>query len=273
MEAGLVDFLETQQTSDYMTALLNSRLAEQLQDDTVQFYTGDAVVVVDDPEKISQSRDAGELHLISQLAPYFEQIDNELIILSPYFVPGDEGVAFFRQLTEKGVRVRILTNSLSSSDVGIVHAGYANYRMDLLRAGVELYEMNKRLTREQRRQKSDISGSSMASLHAKTFVLDRERVFIGSLNLDPRSFYENTEIGLVLESSELAGDMSAYFDANIETAAFRLELVSGEDGNEELLWHGYEKGQPVTFDVEPYTSIWRRFGTGLMRLMPIESQL
>ena len=97
-----------------------------------------------------------------------------------------------------------MTNSLSSNDVGVVHAGYSNYRKALLRNGVELYEMNKKLTRAQRKEKKGMGGSSKASLHAKTFVRDREKVFIGSLNLDPRSFYENTEIGLVIHSTEVA---------------------------------------------------------------------
>ena len=182
-------------------------------------------------------------------------------------------LSFFKSLTDKGIRVKILTNSLSSNDVGIVHAGYANYRKALLRNGVELYEMNKKLTRAQRKEKKGIGSSSKASLHAKVFVLDRKQVFIGSLNLDPRSFYENSEIGLVIDSSEIAQGMAEGFDADIEKQSFTLELKKDEDGYEELLWHGYENGDPVTFDVDPYTGFWRRFGVGFMGLLPIESQL
>ena len=130
-EEKLVVFMEQQRTSNYMTALLNSELANNLRDDTATFYWGDADVVVDHPDKISSSRDASELHLMTQLSPYFEAIEKELIIISPYFVPGDEGVEFFKGLIDKGVRVKILTNSLSSNDVGIVHAGYAKYREEL----------------------------------------------------------------------------------------------------------------------------------------------
>jgi len=273
LEEKLLLFMEEQQTSNYMTALLNSELANNIRDNTVTYHWGDAVVVVDHPEKITSSRDANELHLMTQLAPYFEGIEKELIIISPYFVPGDEGVEFFKSLTDNGVRVKILTNSLSSNDVGIVHAGYSNYRRALLRNGVELYEMNKKLTRAQRKDKKGIGSSSKASLHAKVFVLDREQVFIGSLNLDPRSFYENSEIGLVLNSPEIAESMAKGFDADIDKYTFRLELNEDEDGDEQLLWHGYEKGSPVTFDVDPYTSFWRRFGVGFMSWLPIESQL
>ena len=272
-EERLIAFMEEQQTSNYMTALLNSELSQKIRDNAISYHWGDAVVVVDHPDKLSSSRDANELHLVTQLAPYFEKIEKELIIISPYFVPGDEGVEFFKSLTDKGVRVKILTNSLASNDVGIVHAGYSNYRKDLLRNGVELYEMNKKLTRAQRKGKKGAGGSSKASLHAKVFVLDRKYVFIGSLNLDPRSFYENSEIGLVLNSSEIAQGMAKEFDADIEKHSFRLELQEDEEGDENLLWHGYEYGKPVTFDVDPYTSFWRRFGVGFMGLLPIESQL
>jgi putative cardiolipin synthase len=273
LEEKLMVFMKEQQTSDYITALLNSDLSNKLRDNDVTYFWGDADVVVDHPDKISSSRDASELHLMTQLAPYFDSIEKELIIISPYFVPGYEGVKFFKSLTDKGIRVKILTNSLSSNDVGIVHAGYAKYREDLLRNGVELYEMNKKLTRAQRKDKKGVGGSSKASLHAKVFVLDRKQVFIGSLNLDPRSFYENSEIGLILNSTEIAANMAKEFDRDIEKHTFTLELKKDEDGHEELLWHGYEDGNPVTFDVDPYTGFWRRFGVDFMGILPIESQL
>jgi putative cardiolipin synthase len=272
-EARLKDFLQNYKDSEYIKALGNSNLAQQIRNNSETYYWGKADVVVDHPDKITSSRDANELHLMTQLAPHFSTIKDELIIVSPYFVPGHEGVEFFKKLVEKGVRVRILTNSLSSNDVGVVHAGYSVYREDLLRNGVELYEMNKKLTRSQRKEKKGVGGSSKASLHAKTFVMDRDKVFIGSLNLDPRSFYENSEIGLVIHSTEIAEDMVEALNDDFDTHAFRLELVVDEDGDESILWYGYEDGQPVTFDVDPYTSVWRRFGVGFMSLFPIESQL
>ncbi|MFV1993494.1 MAG: phospholipase D-like domain-containing protein, partial [Acidiferrobacterales bacterium] len=191
---------------------------------------------------------------------------------------GDEGVEFFGELIGNGVRIRILTNSLSSNDVGIVHAGYARYRKVLLKSGVELYEMNKKLTRKQRKEQKEMDntssvGSSRASLHAKAFILDREKVFIGSLNLDPRSFYENTEIGLILDSPEVAETMAKILIQDMEQHAFRLELDIDEDGYEQILWHGYDNDKAITFDVDPYTSFWRRLGVSIMSLLPIESQL
>ncbi len=268
----LEEYSRQQQDSDYMDALQNSELANRMRAKKVVYEWGSAEVVYDLPEKLKSERDKTELHLMTQLKPHFQGVQKELIIFSPYFVPGKEGVEFFKSLTERGVRVKILTNSLASNDVGIVHAGYSKYRKALLHAGVELYEMNKQLTRAQRKEKKG-GGSSKASLHAKSFVLDREKVFIGSLNLDPRSFYENSEIGIIVTSPEMATPMAERFDRNIEQNAFRLELVTDEEGHEYLLWHGYENGGKVTYEHDPYTSIWRRLGVGFMRIMPIESQL
>ena len=266
-------YIEEHKDNPYLDALRGSDLANEIRQKRVVYQWGEADVVYDLPEKISSDRDATELHLMTQLAPYFNAIQKELIIYSPYFVPGKEGVEFFKSLTDRGVRVRILTNSLASNDVSVVHAGYVKYRMKLLRAGVELYEMNKKLTRAQRKEKKGVGSSSKASLHAKSFVLDREKVFIGSLNLDPRSFYENSEIGVVISSPETAEIMAKEFEEVIESSVFRLELVTDDDDNEYILWHGYEDGVPVTFEVDPYTSIWRRMGVNFMRIMPIESQL
>lgn len=207
------------------------------------------------------------------LKPYWEGVEKELIIFSPYFVPGKPGTAFLTQLVQRGVRVRILTNSLASNDVGLVHAGYMKYRKDLLRGGVELYELNKKLTRKQRKEKKGQEGSSKASLHAKSFVFDRKQVFIASLNLDSRALLHNTEIGVVVKVPEIAEEMAKWFEENIEQLAFRLELKKDENGSEKLLWHGVVDGKEHTFDVDPYTGFWRRFGIGFMSIWPIESQL
>ncbi len=273
LRGQLDEFVAQQTDSAYLKALRNSDLAEKIRESRVHYAWGDARVVYDQPEKILHSFDKTEYHLSPMLAPYFEGVQEELIISSPYFVPGKEGTAFLTQLAQRGVRVRILTNSLSSNDVGIVHSGYAKYRKDLLRARVELYEMNKKLTRKQRKEKKGAGGSSKASLHAKAFVFDRERVFIGSLNLDPRAVVHNTEIGVVLTSAEVANMMGDGFDQNIERTAFRLELVKNKNGTEKILWHGQVDGEEKIFDVDPYTGFWRRFGIGFMSLLPIESQL
>jgi putative cardiolipin synthase len=154
-----------------------------------------------------------------------------------------------------------------------VHSGYSKYRKDMLRAGVELYEMNKTLTREQRRKKRRLGGSARASLHAKSFVFDRYHVFIGSLNLDPRSVHHNTEIGVVLASREIAGQLAERFDQNIEKEAFRLELKKESNGSDKIVWHGLVDGEQQVFSVEPHTTFWQRLWVEFLKVLPIESQL
>ncbi len=267
------EFIAEQGNSPYLLALRNSDLANAIRQQKVRYYWGDAEAIFDQPEKILDDRSKSEDHLVAQFKPYMDRIEKELIILSPYFVPGKEGVESLVKLKESGVDIRILTNSLASTDVGVVHAGYAKYRKDLLRAGIEIYELNKKISKKERKEKKGQEGSSKASLHAKTFTLDRHWVFIGSLNLDPRSVYENTEIGVVLDSQEMAQFMANKFDANIAAYAFRLELRSKEDGGEQLYWHGYVNGEERVYTVDPYTGFWRRLGVWFMGLFPIESQL
>ena len=110
-------------------------------------------------------------------------------------------------------------------------------------------------------------------MHAKSFVFDRNRVFIASLNLDPRAVVQNTEIGVVFESTEIGNGMGEWFDKNINKLAFRLELKKDKNGTERIVWYGMENGKPIVFDTDPYTGFWQRFGVGFMGLLPIESQL
>ena len=134
------------------------------------------------------------------------------------------------------------------------------------------HTLKKQLSRKERKAKKGASGSSKASLHAKSFVLDRESLLIGSINLDPRSFYENTEIGILFESPEMASGMAQWFDVNAEKVAYRLELRESGEGKK-LVWHELDEGKQIVHDVEPNTSLWRRFWVSLASILPFESQL
>ena len=260
--------------SAYLRRLKNSTLARDIANRAVRWAWAPAKVVADPPEKLLRPVGDTAFQMLPKIRPYMADAREEVIILSPYFVPGKAGVAFLRKLRDNGVKVKILTNSLASTDVSIVHAGYVRYRKALLRAGVDLRELNKLTTPQEREaKKKDRIGSSKSSLHAKAFVVDRKLVFIGSMNLDPRSVSQNTEIGVLIHSPELARKIAAEYDRKIDRAAFRLELVPTEDGREQLLWHGYVDGKPVTWTSEPMTGFWRRLGMSLMRWLPIESQI
>ena len=129
------------------------------------------------------------------------------------------------------------------------------------------------LSRAQRKEKKGPSASSKASLHAKSFVMDDARVFIGSMNLDPRSVVENTEIGLLIESPDIATAMNDWFDREVENIAYRLALEVDDKGEEKLIWYRNRDGTQERFTTEPNAGFWRRFGVGLLQLLPIESLL
>ena len=260
--------------SEYIDHLKNSDLANNFRKHSVTYEWSLGEVFADPPEKLEQKTGDTDYQMAVGLRKHLAAAEKDVLILSPYFVPGKSGVALARELRERGVRVRILTNSLSSTDVGIVHAGYARYRKDLLRAGVELFELNKITSKEERKAKQEGRiGQSKSSLHAKAFVIDGKEVFVGSLNLDPRSIVQNTEIGVLFESSVVALNLIDGFDRNVEDAAFRLELKTNDYGVEEIYWHGRIDGEQTTLDHDPYTSFWRRLGISLIGLLPIESQI
>jgi putative cardiolipin synthase len=133
--------------------------------------------------------------------------------------------------------------------------------------------MNNTLTKEQRKEKKGPGGSSKASLHAKSFIFDRNKVFIGSFNLDPRSHTENSEIGMIMSSPPIANDMSEWFDQNIDKVAFRLELQQHSNGGEQIIWHGIKDGKMHTYTREPNVGPLRKAGVALLRMLPIEAQL
>ena len=269
----LSDFVAEQKDSPYLEALRNSNLFNKMRNEQVSFDWGKYDVVYDLPEKLLQDKSNTEYHLSKKLEPYIEQIEKELIIFSPYFVPGKSGVANLTSLAERGVRVRVLTNSLASNNHAIVHSGYSKYRKDLLREGIELYELNKKIGKQEKKEKQELEGATKTGLHTKSFVFDREQVFIGSLNLDPVALYNNTEIGVVITQHDIAERMGNWFDENIEKIAFRVELVTDQNGMEKLLWHGIEDGKEITFTKEPYTGFWTRFCVGFMSIFPIDSFL
>ncbi len=264
--------IEGEATSKYVQMLKDTDLFKRIKADTVNFKWGDAELVYDLPEKVLHKFDKTEYHLVPKLKPHIESLKEELIIITPYFVPGKLGTAFLLGLVEGGVRVRILTNSLASNDMSIVHAGYSDYRMQLLEGGVELYELNRKHSLQTRIGQQGVDHSHKDTLHAKTFVLDRRQMFIGSLNLDPRSLVHNTEIGLVISCEEMAQRFGESFDRDIGKLAFRLELKEVK-GKKKILWHGLVGGEPATLTEEPHAGFWLRFKVNLLGILPVESQL
>jgi cardiolipin synthase C len=253
--------------SPYIQAVHESQILDELRLSRMTFLWGSAQLIYDDPGKMDYEDISEATHLVPQLAPLFASARNELQVVSPYFVPGDKLVAYFADLEANGTRVRILTNSLAASDVGMVHAGYMRYRKDLLRAGVDLYEFkpdpamlsaNKRWT-----------GSSSSSLHTKFMSADGKLVFVGSFNLDPRSVALNTEMGMLFENPELDQRMIGAFNEAVVTRAYQVQLDEAGD----LVWIEYEDGQTLRYHKEPHTTAWQRFVVRFLSLVVPESML
>src|SRR6185369_8092204 len=148
----------------------------------------------------------------------------DVVISSPYFVPGRAGVAAFADLTSRAVKVDILTNSLAANDVPLVHTGYARYRVELLRTGVELYELSP--TRMFRNDESLVPTMSIGRLHTKAAVIDESIVYIGSVNLDPRSDSTNTELGMLAECPELARQVIEVIGMSQRGSSYRLRFAN-----------------------------------------------
>ena len=260
-------YIKSQQQSVYADILANSDLAAKLQSDKIDYQWGRAEIFADSPDKTEADRDRADLHLITKLAPKLLSAEKELLIVSPYFVPGKEGTKTLTDLVNKGVVVKILTNSLASNDVEVVHAGYSRYRKDLLEAGVQLYEMNSVLKNINGADKATL-GSSKSSLHAKYFVIDRSTSFVGSLNLDPRSVTENTEIGVMVYNKVVSRDIAEYFDDHIMNIAYKLQL---KDGN--ITWKQKTDAGIIVLETEPNSTFWQRLKISFMSYLPGESQL
>jgi len=272
LRTALASFVESQRDSPYVNRA-KSQLLDLMATGSDGFYWGKADLLYDDPSKITRAPEDTEGHLVPQFADLKSQIKDDLLIVSPYFVPGGPGVAWLRGLVKRGVRVTVLTNSLAATDVGAVHAGYQHYREGLLEAGVRLYEVKPDAIESERAKREGGITGSRASLHAKTFVFDRRAVFIGSLNLDPRSIQLNTEIGLVCESAPLAEELAGTLEKKIDTIAWRLERIVDASGSTRIVWveTGAEGVRQRT--EEPEVSAWRRFSVWFLGLLPIESQL
>jgi putative cardiolipin synthase len=261
----------------YMPALEGSKALDSLLNGKPSLVWAKGEVIYDSPEKskVDGGEQGGRL-LRSRLGEVAKRVRTELIIVSPYLIPGPAGMKFLEELRSRGVSVRILTNSLASSDVPLVHSGYQAFRVPLLESGVELYEARPVPGQPVVRSGSLKSASAgLYALHAKAFVFDRERVFVGSMNLDQRSLHINTEIGLIIESPELARQVAQRV-ADMAQPANSYVLMLGEadgSGRRPLVWRTHEDGKAVDFLEEPAVTEWQRFQVKLLSLLPLDELL
>jgi phosphatidylserine/phosphatidylglycerophosphate/cardiolipin synthase-like enzyme len=218
-----------------------------------------ATVLADRPAKIaSDTSPDEEVTIANNIAALMRSSQNEVLVISPYFVPGKQGVALIRGLIDRGVHIRVLTNSLASTDAPLVHNGYARYRVALLKMGAELYEVRPKLG--QKHPRFHPFKSSNASLHAKSLVIDQRTVFIGSLNMDGRSARFNSELGLVMRSPELAKQVTGLMDDLTAEGSYKLSL----DRSGHILWSVREGDAERTWHTDPETTLVERFSLKLL---------
>lgn len=319
--AGLAAVRADPRARRYLDEIRDGRVMRDLVAKELPFEWARARLLVDDPAKgLGKARpDRQALQRLGGLL--LEPARRELVLVSPYFVPGRAGTASLAATARRGVQVRVLTNALESTDVAAVHSGYAKRRRALLRAGVELWELRRdardvrigpRGAGRTRRARAAVatattgdanatdaidedagapatgasagrgtvrgsgggsgrgSGSSEASLHAKTFAVDGERIFVGSLNLDPRSALHNTELGVLIDSPRWALRLSRAFDGQVPRVSYRVQL----DARGHLEWvERRADGSERHYHDEPNASAMRRLVVTLLGLLPIEGLL
>lgn len=253
----------------YMEALRGPHVVQKMLDNTLPFDWAKTHMISDDPAKGLRNAPPDAL-ITHQLREVLGDPTREIDLVSPYFVPATTGTQYLTGLAANGITVRVLTNALEATDVAAVHSGYAKRRVELLKGGVHLYEL-RRLpgSHHKKEQSPGPFGSSGSSLHAKTFVVDARRVFVGSYNFDPRSAYLNTELGLVIDSPELASQIEATFLAFVPQLAYTVQLGQ----NDKIFWIERNGDKEIRHDTEPNTTWYGRMGVWMMSILPIESLL
>lgn len=235
-------------------------LADQIARGRLRLEWAPAQVIVDRPAKVSgDDVEPGGERLAQTLLHLVDEAKREVVLISPYFVPGKRGVEVAKRLQDRGVRLCVLTNSLAATDAPIVHVGYARYRGALIDNGVELYEL--RPTLGDRPKMIGTFRSSQASLHVKSIVVDRSTLFVGSMNIDPRSIGLNTETGLIIRSPVLSEAVAKLFDDSVRDSTYRVTKADGH-----LRWTTHQDGKEVVVDHEPEVGLGRR--TWIQMLAP-----
>lgn len=286
VKASLQQFVDTKENSKYYLDIQDSEMYQSIKRGRLpetalyKVFQGEVYVVYDDPRKGLGKTEQEVTYLKSLVEPYVERVDNTFELISPYFVPGKKGVDYLDSMVNKGIKVRVLTNSLSSTNGLMAQSGYSRRRYDLLVAGVELYEL-KTSFKSQASKSLRRGEKAKSALHAKTYIFDRKQVFIGSFNFDPRSSNINSEVGVVYDVAEMANLIATkVFDETLSNATYKvmlaekdIEINDIEIDEGEIYWVETVGDEKRYYATEPNTDFWRRFKQGFLSIMPIESQL
>jgi putative cardiolipin synthase len=268
---GLRQLLESVAQSEAGAFLVNrlegASIRDMLAGDNRLHWIERIEIVSDPPAK--SSGDGRNRWLYKAIFPLLTGARSSLQLISPYFVPGREGVRQLVDLARAGTHVQVLTNSLAATDVAAVHGAYAPYRTPLLKAGIDLYELKPVAPRRRISLFGSGKRAGAASLHTKAFVVDGRIGFVGSFNFDPRSVSLNTEMGVIFDHPPLASEISSVFAREIAPpSSYRLALQSGR-----LSWLDGAGAKARELHSEPNAGIWRRLVAWMVGKLPIESQL
>lgn len=226
--------------------------------DDVTLYWGQSRLIYDSPMKIVTS----ESQMVNGLAQFLNEAERSVVIVSPYFVPTQDGTDELVKAAQSGMDITIVTNSLASNDVFAVHGWYAKYRQQLVEGGIELWETK---NVNDLNSKWSLSGSN-TSLHAKVMLFDEKKMYVGSMNMDPRSVALNTEMGVVVENEPYIRQSHQKLMNSLYQNAYQVVVI-----DEDVQWKDHVSGEILTS--EPDASIWLRFSSWMAGILPIEDQL
>jgi putative cardiolipin synthase len=263
--------------SDYVTRIASGEPYAGLISGRLPLVWARARVVCDPPDKkeVAAGTAPGRL-MMESVREMMASAHTEVLMVTPYFVPADEELGTLRDLRRRDVSVSVVTNSLQSTPDVVAHAGYASYRRPLLAQGVRLYEVRAEPgTTRGSGQPARLSRYGHYGLHGKLIVVDRERLFVGSMNFDQRSKRLNTEVGLLIDGPELAAQTAARFEAMARPEnAYVLSLQPNAGGSStHIVWTTREAGVLVERTTEPAQSVWRRLGSHLLGYLPVSREL
>ena len=246
---------------------VRSSIVDKLQSDLDRFTWASYKLAYDLPEKTNRKQ-ADEASLIRRLLVHaFDEAREEVVLVSPYFVPRLTGIRRFRDLRKRGVDVTVVTNSLASNNQVYAHGGYAPVRKPLLKMGVRLFEL--RADANVVAARNIQPGASRATLHTKAFAIDRRQLFVGSFNFDPRSANINTEMGVFIDSPEMAGAFTEGCHKHVPLHSWEMMLSA----RGKLRWRGVRDNEEVLLNKEPLAGFWLRAAGRAAQYLPIRGQV
>ncbi|MCA0928821.1 phospholipase D family protein [Ruegeria profundi] len=252
--------------SEYIEVIKNTPLVQKIESGTLELEWGKVEFFSDDPAKGLGKADQDDLLLARVIE--IAQPQKSFDLVSAYFIPGELGTDILTEFSTDGIKTRTVTNALSATDVPPVHSAYMKYRLALVEAGVEVLELRQQAERPKERNLSSMIVGSASSLHAKTFAVDGEKIFVGSFNFDPRSAQLNTEMGVLIPSARMAQGLAAVLDE--ASQFYRVQRSEGGD----LVWtETAVDGREIILTEEPETGVVQRWIVWFISWLPVEWML